>query len=121
MARMRRRLRSATLPLHRHSLPQLGVDGALVALAYFLAFELRFDSGPKGSYGLLYHRTWPWVILGTTLVLAVSRVYQRRWRYAGQRDYQTLVRAVVVATIILVGAVAILRPVQEVTHQGTQT
>src|SRR5206468_10093051 len=86
MARMRRRLRSATLPLHRHSLPQLGVDGALVALAYFLAFELRFDSGPKGSYGLLYHRTWPWVILGTTLVLAVSRVYQRRWRYAGQRD-----------------------------------
>jgi len=121
MARMRRRLRSATLPLHRHSLPQLGVDGALVALAYFLAFELRFDSGPKGSYGLLYHRTWPWVILGTTLVLAVSRVYQRRWRYAGQRDYQTLVRAVVVATIILVGAVAILRPVQEVTHQGTKT
>jgi len=121
MARMRRRLRSATLPLHRHSLPQLGVDGALVALAYFLAFELRFDSGPKGSYGLLYDRTWPWVVVGTTLVLAVSRVYQRRWRYAGQRDYQTLVRAVVVATIILVGAVAILRPVQEVTRPGTKT
>jgi FlaA1/EpsC-like NDP-sugar epimerase len=120
MAPMRRRLRSATLPLHRHSLPQLGVDGALVALAYYLAFVLRFDAGVKGSYGLLYHRTWPWVVLGTTLVLALSRVYQRRWRYAGQRDYQTLLRAVVVATIMLVGAVAILRPVQQANHQGTK-
>ena len=43
---MRRRIRSAALPLHRHSLPQLAVDGALVALAYYLAFQLRFTSGP---------------------------------------------------------------------------
>ncbi len=46
---MRRRIRSAALPLHRHSLPQLAVDGALVALAYYLAFQLRFDSGPAGA------------------------------------------------------------------------
>ena len=39
---MRRRIRSAALPLHRHSLPQLAVDGALVAFAYYLAFQLRF-------------------------------------------------------------------------------
>jgi FlaA1/EpsC-like NDP-sugar epimerase len=120
MARMRRRLRSATLPLHRHSLPQLGVDGALVALAYYLAFELRFDSGPKGSYGLLFDRTWIWVVLGTAVVLALSRVYQRRWRYAGARDYQTLLRALVVSTIILVAAVAIVRPVQQANHEGTK-
>jgi FlaA1/EpsC-like NDP-sugar epimerase len=120
MAPMRRRLRSATLPLHRHSLPQLGVDGALVALAYYLAFELRFDSGPKGAYGLLFDRTWVWVVAGTAVVLTVSRVYQRRWRYAGQRDYETLLRALIVATIILVGAVAILRPVQQANPQGTK-
>ena len=39
---MRRRLKSAAFPLHRHSLPQLVVDGVLVALAYFLAYRLRF-------------------------------------------------------------------------------
>ena len=42
---MRRRIRSAAFPLHRHSLPQLAIDGVLVALAYYLAFRLRFDKG----------------------------------------------------------------------------
>jgi len=43
---MRRRIRSVATPLlHRHSLPQLAVDGVLVALAYWLAFQLRFDNG----------------------------------------------------------------------------
>jgi FlaA1/EpsC-like NDP-sugar epimerase len=112
MARMRRRLRSAALPLHRHSLPQLAVDGALVALAYYLAFQLRFDGGLPLRYAHLYGRTWPWVVAGTVAVLALSRVYQRRWRYASQRDYQSLVRAIVVATIVMIGAVTIFRPVQ---------
>ena len=40
---MRRRIRSAAFPVHRHALPQLLVDGLLVALAYFLAFWLRFE------------------------------------------------------------------------------
>ena len=44
---MRRRIRSAALPLHRHSLPQIAVDGVLVALAYWLAYRLRFDA-PRG-------------------------------------------------------------------------
>jgi FlaA1/EpsC-like NDP-sugar epimerase len=109
---MRRRLRSAALPLHRHSLPQLAVDGALVALAYYLGFQLRFDNGLTPRYAHLYARTWPWVVAGTLLVLALSRVYQRRWRYASQRDYQSLARAVIVATIILIGAVDVIRPVQ---------
>jgi len=116
---MRRRLSSATFPLHRHSLPQLVVDGTLVALAYYLAFELRFDNGVKGSYSQLYSRTWPWVVGGTAVILALARVYQRRWRYAGQRDYEALARAVVVATVALVGAVAILRPVHKVSHRVT--
>jgi len=39
---MRRRIRPAAVPLHRHALPQLVADGALVALAYYLAFQFRF-------------------------------------------------------------------------------
>src|ERR1700736_5758878 len=77
---MRRRIRSATVPLHRHTLAQLAVDGALVALAYWLAFQLRFTNGPTGYYAHLRERTIWWVLAGSFVVLLSSRVYQRRWR-----------------------------------------
>ncbi|HTW41006.1 MAG TPA: nucleoside-diphosphate sugar epimerase/dehydratase [Solirubrobacteraceae bacterium] len=108
---MRRRIRSAALPLHRHSLPQLAVDGALVAAAYYLAFQLRFDSGPPREYAQLRADTIWWVLLGSLPVLVIARVYQRRWRYAGQRDYEAVVRAVVAIVLLSVAAVEVLRPV----------
>ncbi|MGO9321993.1 MAG: polysaccharide biosynthesis protein [Solirubrobacteraceae bacterium] len=108
---MRRRIRSAALPLHRHSLPQLAVDGALVALAYYLAFQLRFDSGVRPQYAHLREDTIWWVLAGSLPVLVLSRVYQRRWRYAGQRDYESVVRAVLVIVLLAVVAIEVLRPV----------
>ena len=114
---MRRRIRAAALPIHRRSLPQLAVDGALVVLAYYLAFELRFDNGSSGSsqlphdYQLLRERTIWWVLGGSMIVLVLARVYQRRWRYAGQRDYEAVLRAVLAIVLLTVVAVAVLRPV----------
>jgi FlaA1/EpsC-like NDP-sugar epimerase len=107
---MRRRIRSAALPLHRHSLPQLAVDGALVALAYYLAFQLRFNSGPPKHYAELRSATLWWVLAGSLPVLVLSRVYQRRWRYAGQRDYEAVVRAIVLIVLLTVVAIEIFRP-----------
>jgi FlaA1/EpsC-like NDP-sugar epimerase len=116
---MRRRIRSAALPLHRHSLPQLALDGALVALAYYLAFQLRFESGPSAQYAHLREDTIWWVLAGSLPVLVLSRVYQRRWRYAGQRDYESLVRAVVVIVLLTVVAIQVLRPVYRYPHGNT--
>ena len=113
---MRRRIRSAALPLHRHSLPQLAVDGALVALAYYLAFQLRFPEGPKLHYAELRSATIWWVLAGSLPVLVLSRVYQRRWRYAGQRDYEAVVRAVVVIVLLTVVAIEIFRPTHEYSY-----
>ncbi len=116
---MRRRIRSAALPLHRHSLPQLAVDGALVALAYYLAFQLRFGSGLAVQYAHLREDTIWWVLLASLPVLILSRVYQRRWRYAGQRDYESVVRAVVVIVLLTVVAIDVLRPVYRYPHRIT--
>jgi FlaA1/EpsC-like NDP-sugar epimerase len=110
-----------TLPLHRHSLPQVALDGVLVALAYYMAFQLRFDNGPKGSYLLLRNRTIWWVVAGAMLIFILMRVYQRRWRYAGQRDYEAILRGVVAITLLAVVAVTVLRPVQKVSIHGTST
>jgi FlaA1/EpsC-like NDP-sugar epimerase len=116
---MRRRIRSAAFPLHRHSLPQLAVDGVLVAVAYYLAFQLRFQHGPTGYYSVLRERTLWWVLGGSLPVLVVARVYQRRWRYAGQRDYEAVVRAVLAIVLLTVVAVVVLRPVERTTRHGT--
>jgi FlaA1/EpsC-like NDP-sugar epimerase len=116
---MRRRIRSATVPLHRHTLPQLAVDGALVALAYYLAFQLRFTNGPSGYYAHLRERTIWWVLVGSMAVLLFSRVYQRRWRYSGQRDYEAVTRGVLAIVALTVVAVAVLRPVEHATRHGT--
>jgi FlaA1/EpsC-like NDP-sugar epimerase len=116
---MRRRIRSAAVPLHRHTLPQLAVDGALVALAYYLAFQLRFTNGPSGYYAHLRERTIWWVLVGSMAVLLFARVYQRRWRYSGQRDYEAVTRGVLAIVALTVVAVAVLRPVEHATRHGT--
>jgi FlaA1/EpsC-like NDP-sugar epimerase len=115
---MRRRIRSAALPLHRRSLPQLAVDGALVALAYYLAFELRFTTQLKPHYADLRSDTIWWVLVGSLPVLVLAGVYQRRWRYAGQRDYEAVVLAVALIVLLTVAGVEILRPVHQYIETG---
>jgi FlaA1/EpsC-like NDP-sugar epimerase len=108
---MRRRIRSAAIPVHRHSLPQLVVDGVLVALAYFLAFRLRFDGHVPDKYERLLDATILWVIAVSLVVLAGFGLYQRLWTYVGQRDYEAVVKGVIVATLLIVGAITLIKPV----------
>jgi FlaA1/EpsC-like NDP-sugar epimerase len=115
---MSRRIRSAAFPVHRHSLPQLLVDGVLVALAYYLAFRLRFADGYSGSTGKYQHlmtATIPWVVPLAIAVLAAFGVYQRLWTFVSQRDYENVAKAVVVTTLLVVGVISLVHPVTEPT------
>jgi FlaA1/EpsC-like NDP-sugar epimerase len=111
---MRRRLRSAAVPLHRHSLPQLVVDGVLVALAYFFAYRLRFDApgGVPDRYSELFEATIFPVVAGSLIVFTLFRLYQKWWRYSSWRDMEGVVSAVVVATLLLAAYVAVASPVK---------
>jgi FlaA1/EpsC-like NDP-sugar epimerase len=109
---MRQRIRSAAFPVHRHSIPQLLVDGLLVALAYFLAFRLRFEDPVPSRYEHLFTSTVAWVVVVSVVVLAAFGLYERLWTFVGQRDYEAVVKGVVVSTVVVVGAIALLHPVQ---------
>jgi FlaA1/EpsC-like NDP-sugar epimerase len=94
------------------------VDGALVAFAYYLAFQLRFTTKLPEHYSDLRADTIWWVLVGSLPILVLSRVYQRRWRYAGQRDYEAVVVAVALIVLLTVVAVEILRPVHQYIETG---
>src|SRR5256885_16067969 len=104
---MRRRLASATNRVHRHSLIQLLVDGALVALAYYLAFRLRFDRGVPARYDQLLQTTIVPVVVGTVIIFALSGMYQRWGRFLGRRDHERLLRGAVIAPLAPVGFFAL--------------
>jgi FlaA1/EpsC-like NDP-sugar epimerase len=119
---MRRRIRSAALPLHRHSLPQIAVDGVLVALAYWLAYRLRFDapSGVPARYADLFDATIIPVVAGSLIVFTAFGMYGKWWRYVTHRDYSAIAQAVVVAVLLLALYVAVLKPVTR-TVKGFET
>ena len=110
MPRMRRRLRSAAVPLHRHSVPQVVVDGVLVGAAWYLAFKLRFDNGVPRRYENLFESTVGPLVGGALVVFALTGLYQKWWRYFGRRDYEALLRALVIVTGGIVAFVAIAHP-----------
>jgi FlaA1/EpsC-like NDP-sugar epimerase len=122
MPPMRRRLRSAAFPLHRHSLPQLAIDGALVAVAYYLSYRLRFDAGRMPhKYDRLFDSTIVFVVAGSLVVFTLFRLELKQWRYTSSRDYLGIVQAVVANTLALLAFVAITHPVTEPSHSGEVT
>ena len=100
--------------LNRHRLWQLLVDAAIVALAWFLAFELRFDHGLPVYYTTLLHRTLPIVVAIQLAVFIAFGFYNRWWRYVSVNDMWSLVRGVVVACLVADVTVYLISPVHNV-------
>jgi FlaA1/EpsC-like NDP-sugar epimerase len=115
---MRRRIRSAAFPVHRHALPQVVLDAGLVALAYFLAYRLRFDGGVPQRYDDLFARTITFVICGSAATFTLFGLYRHWMRYSSQREYLQIAQAVAVAVFALVGYVAVMQPKQILSREG---
>jgi len=104
-------MKSAALPVHRHAIPQLVADAVLVALAYYLAYRFRFDRGIPPKYEDLFTTTILPVVGVSVAVFALSGMYRKWWRYFGHRDYEIVVRGVVLSTLAMVGFIALFKPV----------
>jgi FlaA1/EpsC-like NDP-sugar epimerase len=97
-------LKRATSSVAARRLLQLAVDGGLIALAYYLAFALRFDNGVPHRYRDLLGGTILLVVVGKLLIFAAFGLYHKLWRFIDQKDFERVVQAVLVATLVVVGA-----------------
>jgi FlaA1/EpsC-like NDP-sugar epimerase len=92
-----------TLPVTRHRLWQLFVDAALIAVAWYAAWNLRFDELRLPRY---YEPYISWQAIG--LVVALKLVvfilfgfYNRWWRYVSTRDMWGAARGVAAASLLV--------------------
>jgi FlaA1/EpsC-like NDP-sugar epimerase len=100
-------------PVYRNRVLQIAADAVLVALAYFLAFQLRFLDQPHGwphRYEVLFAQSVGFVVAGKLIVFAALGLYQKWWRYVSGRDFVLILRAVAVASAILVVIFAVAKP-----------
>jgi FlaA1/EpsC-like NDP-sugar epimerase len=119
MRRMRRRIGpAAVLPVHRHSVPQVLLDAGLVALSYYVAYQLRFDGAVTPLYQDLFERTLAFAVVGAVFTFAMFGLYRHWMRYATRRDYVQVLQAVVVATFALIAYVAVVQPKLVFNGQG---
>ena len=112
---MRSRITSS-VPLRR--LVQVGVDAGLIGLAYYLAFTLRFDAGIPARYEDLLVQTVGFVVLMKLCLFALFGLYSKLWRFVDQADFESIVKAVVVASFVLIGALFLLSPTKAAPPRG---
>jgi FlaA1/EpsC-like NDP-sugar epimerase len=102
--------KAVTDPVYRHRLLQLTADAALVAIAYWLAFALRFDQGIPERYSDLLWQTIAFVTVGKVAIFAAFGLYQKWWRYVGLRDFESILKAVVTASLVIIGVLFVWSP-----------
>jgi FlaA1/EpsC-like NDP-sugar epimerase len=91
-------------------LVQVAIDAFLVALAYYLAYVLRFDAGIPDRYADVLVETIGLVVVIKLVLFALFGLYNKLWRFVDQGDFAAIVKAVVVSSFVLVGGLFVLSP-----------
>ena len=100
-------------PVYRNRVLQVIADAFLVALAFYLAFRLRFLDAPQGfphRYEVLFFQAVGLVVVGKLVIFAAFGLYEKWWRYVSGRDFLAVARAVAVASGALVVLFTVVQP-----------
>ena len=92
-------MRTLTSSVNVRRVGQVGVDALLLALAFYLAFRLRFDDVLPRRYENLLEATIALVVAMKLVIFALFGLYQKLWRFVDQKDFETLLKAVLVSTV----------------------
>jgi len=98
--------------LNRHRLWQAVVDSGLIAVAWVLAFNIRFDYGVPPRYQHFLSVAVILVVVGVKiLTFILFGLYDHWWRYVSIRDIWRSLLAVTVGSVVAVMAIYFWNPV----------
>jgi FlaA1/EpsC-like NDP-sugar epimerase len=95
-------MKQLTTSVNARRLGQVGVDACLLALAYYLAYVLRFDEGIPTRYDNLLADTIVITVAMKVVIFALFGLYSKLWRFVDQKDFESILKAVVVSTVGLI-------------------
>lgn len=88
---------AAPLSGRRRRMVRVGLDALVLAAAFVLAYELRFDFAVPASYRQSALVQLPLVVAAQLAALALAGVYSRMWRYVGIAEAITFAWAAMIA------------------------
>jgi FlaA1/EpsC-like NDP-sugar epimerase len=107
------RLRS---PVVRHRALQIAADAVLAAVAFYLAFELRFfdtRAGMPERYSTMLWDSIFFVAVGQALLFTLMGLHQKWWRYFNLGDSWAIIRAAALASALMLAVFTLAKPFGE--------
>jgi FlaA1/EpsC-like NDP-sugar epimerase len=87
----------------------ISVDLVLVAVAWWLAFWLRFNLELPAEYMLLAAGAMPWCLAAYATGLAMARVYRQVWSFVGLPELRQLTVGIMLGGLLTTAAVLMQR------------
>jgi FlaA1/EpsC-like NDP-sugar epimerase len=100
-------------PVIRHRALQLVADAVLAALAFYLAFQLRFFdslSGMPQRYSDMLWGSIIFVAVGKTVIFSFAGLHQKWWRYFNIGDSWAIVRGAGIASALMLAVYTLAQP-----------
>lgn len=83
---------------------QFAIDVTVLALAFLVAFFIRFDGAPPPAMAARLLLSGPYVVALEYLVLVAVGVHRFSWRYVGLREVTRILFSMAVSSVVLVVA-----------------
>ena len=100
-------------PVVRHRALQIAADAVLAALAFYLAFELRFfdtRTGMPERYSTMLWDSILFVGIGKALLFTLLGLHQKWWRYFNLGDSWAIIRASALASALMLAVYTLAQP-----------
>ncbi len=97
---------------------QIALDGAVLSIAFWLAFLFRFEVSIPPNYLRVALLSWPYAVVLQYGVLIVFGIPELSWRYLGLRETRRIGVAVLASGLIMVVARLLFAEVDSSFHVG---